>query len=126
RTDVYIKMCDMACDLQKSFKENIENNIYVRWYDKNKMEIHHIVTEKNLQLPDSAVVLFTQEQIENILCPNCVPLTLMERIVSVWRWEKEYWAIFETFEQFWFAFLMKDKFELVWNEIQEDWVKVIK
>ena len=103
-TDNYIKMCEEAVEIQ-DFWEQKEGS-WVKWWDDMGN--------------DYVVWLPTQEQLQEMIDWNIYQLTA--RFGEMVHYEagndKNF---FTSMEQLWLAFVMKEKYNKVWDG--ENWVK---
>jgi hypothetical protein len=126
KTVQYIMMCEKAENLQKNFKESLISGTYLRWYNTDEHSYREsILTDnevKEIQEKEHMVILFSQEQLQYLFASSFPSIDILERMVFDWRWEKDYWTIFESFEQLWLAFVMKERHHMVWNITSETWI----
>lgn len=108
--------------------ESLKGEFCVFWYHTDDQACHHEVLEEKLERKlkkegEKITWLFTQEQLQKFFSTTFPSIDIMERMILDWRWERDYWTIFTTFEQLWLAFVMKERYRRIWNQQLEEWVE---
>ena len=124
-------MCEKATELQIKIKEKLFEKMHLYWYDKVKESYNEsLLLKKEIEqiqkYPDQMVALFTQDQLQELFASTFPSIDILERMIFDWRWEKDYWTIFTTFEQLWLAFVMKERHKMVWHNLKEEWVDELR
>lgn len=125
-----IKMCEKAVEIQRPWLVKMAENprfgdIYANYCsgeligpffksDKMPIPIEKLRERRYIWLP-------TQAQLQKVLGSSFPPLGILSRLNHVYEQNKDYWTGFESFEQLWLAFVMKEKYNKTWNG--EDWIK---
>jgi len=108
--------------------ESIKGEFCVFWYNSDENACHHEIVEEELERKlkaesEKITWLFTQEQLQKLFSTTFPSIDIMERMILDWRWERDYWTIFTSFEQLWLAFVMKERHRRIWNQQLEEWVE---
>lgn len=103
-SEKYIKMCEKAIEIQ----------IISREKDK-KAGIINLPENEETWLPH-------QDQLQEMICDSRDALTLFCNTHSIVCFEWKYYEQFTVMEQLWLAFVMKEKYNKIWNG--EDWEEV--
>lgn len=147
-TKQYIKMCEKAEEIQSSYfggREIIsrENPIMANWVDnfesgdfifcrKNKRVVVLYFNEHHGNPPEKytnkkwAIWLPRQDQLQEMVFDKDTPYnTIIQRFMYDWLKQTNYEGFTATFyvksmEQLWLAFVMKKRFNKIWNG--EDWI----
>ena len=125
---IYIIMCEKAFEFQEEIKHHLKEDMFVRWFDKTEEKVGTAFLTKDnidsiMNSLENRVVIFTQEQLKDYFSSSYPPFEVLEKNLFSWDWEKEYWKLFETFDQLFLAILMKDKYNKVWNYEKDEWLK---
>ena len=125
-SETYIKMCEKAEEIQAIWRDK-EGDYYIAFWD-SKARISHEDDEgayKGLP-PKSNIWLPRQDQLQEMIGFTHKEKRLHSFIRFVeWGYGSSVFAkqpeeIFESMEQLWLAFAMKEKYSKVWDG--EDWV----
>ena len=120
-SETYIKMCEKAGEIQrgKHYPKTMGQKI-IFWENDVFAQISLLsINWKIVWLP-------RQDQLQAILDYSLAPLGMLWKFYyTVYGKEtdedkREYWCIFDSMEQLWLAFVMKEKFNKIWNG--EDWI----
>ena len=125
-SETYIKMCEKAGEIQKLWKPNEEFDLaYCEYCHK----CHRILGEHK----DSYIWLPRQDQLQEMVSPNKERLAGLITAFDVFLYnegerlpegENHLNSIethYTSMEQLWLAFIMKEKYNKVWNN--GDWVE---
>ena len=117
-SETFIKMCEKAGEIQglKSCKYR-PDSVNLPWWDRQGNCWFNQNNDRTAWLP-------RQDQLQDMVSFGHVwlPFANIERW---WQWAKEkmpleYWDRFTSMEQLWLAFVMKEKYNKVWNG--NDWL----
>lgn len=112
-SETYIKMCERAVEIQKG-KPELEDTDYVYCYYCKKIHLAYHMENDNVWLP-------RQDQLQEMLGKN--DLNNLESAFHEWR----HWNFlngyqkFTSMEQLWLGFVIKDKYNKVWDG--DDWIE---
>ena len=120
-------MCEKAFEFQEEIKQHLKEDMFVRWFNKADKKVGTAFLTKDnidsiMNSLENRVVIFTQEQLKDYFSSSYPPFEVLEKNLFSWDWEKEYWKLFETFDQLFLAILMKDKYNKVWNYEKDEWL----
>ena len=136
----YIQMCEKAEEIQKGWKVSWGDWAWYKLGGKNEINFPHLELIDNNQLFSSVVIEVIRR--ESIWLPRQDQLQEMidneEKTDRFWRFveflrnpydKRSYqitWVVWAnefstSMEQLWLAFVMKEKYNKVWNE--ENWIK---
>jgi len=138
-SEKYIKMCSKATEIQE-IKKNAGYYVSGDFVYCDNIDIIHIASyEEGFAINESAPIdinfPFSGKLLKTVFLPRQDQLQEMvipEEVSSNWDWMRKfilktgsrYYIDFSSFEQLWLAFVMKEKYNKVWDEKQEDWVKI--
>jgi len=123
-SEQYIKMCEKAEELQEIWEPQPFDNFCYRHHREDapwwwsKLDRFGEINKKR----DIHIWLPRQDQLQEML-----KVDYDQRIISIWEMErflefyKTKWKIFETMEQLWLAFVMKEKYGKIWDG--KKWIK---
>lgn len=127
-TDNYIKMCEKAEEIQVKWKPRIGDKIkhrlgksiqLITLYDIETYSDDFYIEEKYTWLP-------TQEQLQKMISRNWYDVFCK----FLWwhsdddKSSEEFESMFTSMNEVWLAFVMKEKYNKVWNG--KEWVNVSK
>ena len=132
----YLKMCEMTEELQKNWIPAIGDYIGGSWYIDDQDNIgltcmgivQKLNPEGNKNLVDCGgsifwaidahFLLFRQDQLQEIMKMECDDL--IYELYEEWYIPENISNKFNSMEQLWLAFVMKNKFNKIWNG--EEWL----
>jgi hypothetical protein len=126
----YIKMCEKAAEVQDRKPKNIEftSNVYFGQLTLESRPVPHLFTISDpLLVDEDSVWLPRQDQLQEMVIYKSEDKTLKYRMwmlvteFDIWKNGKGCSDTYESLEQLWLAFVMKENYQKVWNG--EDWVK---
>ena len=118
RTETYIKMCEKAWPELKEHNILFSRNLRMLYVLDGKVVLWR--DEINTSNSDKAFPLWEQDQLQEMV--KNIECTITYHTEPSIHWELGFYELaFDTAEQLWLAFVMKEKFGKVWNE--GDWRK---
>jgi len=135
-TPKYIKMCEMAGEIQKRWgKEHgdtyyvlctryNETDSYIDKFSNSSYEMHKVGKRGST---DKCVFLPRQDQLQEMVNQNTNYTIALNGFGLIIK-NREFILIDKQFswEQLWLAFVMHEKFNRVWNEEEKAWTPHLK
>lgn len=117
-SETYVKMCEKAVEIQKLCPNEIS--------EKDFSAILPPSEEEEAKLPKFKIIcgifvwLPRQDQLQEMMIETGTNINLLHYFVS-WIDNTYNLCSWDSMEQLWLAFVMKERYSKVWNG--EDWVK---
>jgi len=127
-SETYIKMCEKAEEIQESFKHSCNYQDAIVWRNNRVPTYLWRVAESNLEhepYSEHFIWLPYQDQLQGMIEME-YPYNI--NFFQQWAWEKLDFVSgyeqrpcfkFTSMEQLWLAFVMKEKYNKIWNG--EEW-----
>lgn len=124
----YIEMCEKAQEIQEQWKHSIRNN--GDWYFNEELNGAYVVSDID-QGDNICVWLPRQDQLQDMLNRSVIeklikfndfmypPLSIIKPELS-----EEKLKTFPSFEQLWLRFVMKEKYNKIWDINCKNWENV--
>ena len=116
----YIKMCEKAEEIQFILHKCIPEGTY--WVRHHKDGAEAGITGYNFKIPSDTIILPRQDQLQEMIFDKreiTIP-TAMVRLLNDW-WKGNTTGHITSMEQLWLAFVMKEKYNKVWDG--EQWLQ---
>ena len=138
-SEKYIKMCEKAEEIQKMRLDKWEEGDYV--FDKGYDDVRLVFQNAKWLMGYGIYMVWLprQDQLQEMIwlrVPSKKPRTLLIWLLNsvvfpedpptnknIADNENKYWEQFDSMEQLWLAFVMKEKFNKIWDDKKGEWVK---
>ena len=139
-SEKYIKMCEKAEEIQEEW-EYLWGDFFALIPQMYVERIDNIRWKQTTQLRKDELVVWLpmQDQLQEMVwlrVPSKKPRTLLIWLLNsvvfpenppinknIADDENKYWEQFDSMEQLWLAFVMSQKFNKIWDEEKEEWIK---
>jgi len=126
-TDNYIKMCKKAKEIQKLRKYNEGGWFYTRHgYHRISDDYIYFITDEDVNdnwiTRINGIWLPTQEQLQGMIVDPILNIAEFSKWALKAIENAEYYMQFDSWNELWLAFVMKEKYDKIWNK--KDWISI--
>ena len=107
--------------------KNLEDGEFIMWWDNRHKEIRKQIVNKNRgdlldfeSFKEDFIFLLSQDQMQKILRVTNIPIFLESFTFEVCEVNSLYYNVFYSMEQTLLAFLLKEKYNKIWNG--KEWI----
>jgi hypothetical protein len=124
QAEKYITMCEKAIELQE--RHSLLGMPYLEvgdfyWLGKDYLKTNIFICDKRELVRGDKVWIPRQDQLQEMVYKDARADAIIEMLES-WRKENyEYELQFISMEQLWLAFVMKEKYNKIWDNGKEEW-----